>query len=293
MIWTHAFANAAMAAFAYWNPWAYLGYVVTMVAGEAWLLGRKFQWPWRESLRKSLLANLASAGLGTVCCSVFPSGLLILLGPGWSKDPNPTLGLLLTLVIGGLISSIVEMPIWMKGEPRKKPGPVWLVHLLLIPIGVIVFNLPARPYPYAEWEVNSRRSSTAATITEKWVEMALGEGKFPQVRGVEDIARGVGETRFSGFGAQDLDNFFVVRYGRFAFGPDRGRPWEVNTSLSGQKFQPQWEDVEKPKWVWVARTPTGAPRELTVWLDLNTGLTAIRRSGESPELPSHRIGSAP
>lgn len=274
--WTDLLANSAMGAWANGVPWAYLTYVVVMILAEAWLIGREMKWSVLKSLGRSLAANALSACVGVFCCAVVPFGTVQVSIGGVLQEPNPTLDILLVLLVGAVVSALVEQSAWMRDEERKRPALIWRTHLVLVPVGVIIFNLPERPYPYAEKLANLRHHAYRVRHLEDFAERAKIFGKVPPLSSTADLT-----SSAVGIEADPQLAFQATRFGRFAMRPD-WIPFEVNRSAAGQKLNGNLP--VKEAWIWIARSPRGTESPMVYWLNLST-LEITGRPGDHPPAP--------
>jgi hypothetical protein len=241
-----AYANYAWHyAFATFLPDYWLWYVLVTILFEALVLGRWLRVPGATSLFLSLLANAITALAGYVVANIFPSFPFGVFGS--EMNPNPFFDALLLFTLFGIGSGFVEGFIWHiavaetgSKEPRTRTlGRSVVVHVAVVPIGLAILLIPARPYGDLESAVRQHRTHYPMTsLQDALSAYVVQHGRLPYARDFDDLIRRM-QPQMIGFEhSKDLWAIaYEPSYSRFATGDDRRGPkCEWNPAASGLRI---------------------------------------------------------
>jgi hypothetical protein len=242
--------------FDYW-----LIYVAVTIVFEAVALGRWLGIRPIRALCLSLLANFITAGVGALFFAGFINAILDGVFGSW-LNPNPFCQALLAFTVFGIGSAITESLIWHGTLGSTVSPPTWMqtlgktitVHLAVIPVGLAVLLVPARPYRELEGSVGFRRWTVRRSLPGAIKDYAYAYGELPRARDFEDLVRQLQSGNpgsFAGmrFGRSLWAIGYEPCYSRFATGEERRGPkCEWNPAANGLRI-----DEKRPASLWLTR----------------------------------------
>lgn len=259
-----ASANSAMGlGLERWDLRFWYAYVAVIVLAEAWLLGRWLGFNWKQSLFRSIVANLFT---GVICGGI---GLLapFLHTPmaGSRINPNPLADMLLTIAAFSLPSAIFESAFWTK-EGKVRLFKLCAVHFATIPLALVILLMPDRPYPGLEGFTRARRSVNVWQIEKELQEFIQNNDALPKSASIPELHKEIGSK-------VELACFYLPTFERFETTEKYTRPFLINASLLGKSIPATDKDEE---WVWFIKPPDRSNR-FTIKINLANGETRSRR----------------
>lgn len=280
-----AFANAAMGlGLEMWAVPYWAAYVVAMVIGEAWLIGRWLGLSWPASLALSAVANfITGAGCGMMGCPFLHYPMV-----GTREDPSPFLNSVALLALFAIPSALLEALVWTRFRGEKSDRALWgrsvVVHLALVPVGLAILLIPPRPYVGLEAVTFGHRRLNGLTVLRALEGYSREKGKLPSARTLDELQnelQPLGLTREDVYGEkktiQVRQVFRDPTFGRFDLGSAGGSEWEINPDLVGRKLD---LEATKETWAWYLRSRDPQSKQAAVVVELSTATFTFRMMSE-------------
>ncbi len=232
-------------AFALYSTGAVFTYLVAIVIVEAWIIGHRLNITWARSFITSIAANFVTA-LVAIIFGIPTVGMVLF---GGLANPNPFLSTVLLLIVFGLASGVFESLFWntVRGETPKRTifNRTMLAHIVGIPLGLLIFLIPPRPYPGLEDMTRVARKLTLGRALQGFSrQLAVGQ-PVPNVHSAAELLSYV-----ASHSTHDMyeNNWaaatFAPKYGRFDVGNKHGWQMEFNAAIVGRSLdkaaQPTW-----------------------------------------------------
>ncbi|MGC4045286.1 MAG: hypothetical protein QM758_15955 [Armatimonas sp.] len=231
-----------------WNYW--LIYVAVTVLFEALVLGWWAKSGFGRALGISVGANAVTGLLGAGFSGIF--GYMV-YGVGASNyvEPNPLVHATFCLVVGGIISALIESIFWTKEASRPAVRATLLVHLAGVPLALMILLIPARPYGGLEGQANFRRHFVKAAIAgalEESIQSSESKPFYAPKNWGELIKRvqpalSKRERTYSNEVLQVTG--FRSHFGRFDTREEYREPCEFNPALAGKDLR----KLERSEWL--------------------------------------------
>lgn len=254
-----ATANGAMGlGLEMWDVRYWFAYVIVMVLAEAWLIGRWLGHSWLKAIGISVAANaITGVGCGLGGCPFLH----------FQSYPNPFLYSLGLMALFALPSAGVEAILWNRFAVEKRGNPIVIrsfwVHLVLVPIGLAILLIPARPYVGAEALTNVWRNYPRSGVKPALRAYISDKGALPMATNPTELQNELApyDTRKHDFGVL----LSTPVFNRFT---QSSIPWEINPALRGRKIPP---DAQGELWTWYARPRNPKSYERQIAVDVYSG----------------------
>ena len=239
-----------------WLPW--LVYVLVTVLYEAAVLTRFSRAGWWRSLSVSVGANFATGIFGTAFSSGIFGYVIYSVGAKNRCEPNPLVHAVVSLTVGGVLSALIEAPLWKSLANRPAWKASLLTHLVGVPVALAILLFPDRPYEGLESQAHFRRQYARKDAV-RGLNEALGQA---EERGKPFLAPRdwIALLAVAKLDGADLRAAgFQPHFGRFDTGEAGREPAEWNPALVGKDLL----KLERP--VWLVRWGASRYPEGIVW----------------------------
>ena len=239
-----------------WGPW--LAYVVVTVLYEAAVLARWSRAGWWKSLGVSVGANFVTGIFGTAFVSGIFGYTIYSVGAKSRYEPNPLVHAVVSLLVGGVFSALIEALFWKQLANRPAWKASLLTHLVGIPLALAILLLPERPYTGLESQASFRRHYVRKDATRALNE-ALGQAEEhgKPFLAPRDWNALLADAKLDGTDLRAAG--FSPHFGRFDTGEAGREPAEWNPALVGKDLL----KLERP--VWLVRWGASTYPEGIVW----------------------------